>query len=565
MAQPMPSISKTTSAPEHEETVEISGSNASSVSGRPSTDLGVVRVTPRRFWLLSIGLYLGLFLSMMDASIVASSLHSIAIEFEVLISANWVALAYAVAECSCAGVFARMSDIVGRRNAFVTAHVLFLGSSLGCGFSHNLTQLVVFRTFQGLGGSGLFALSTVFMPEVCPDHLLEYACGLASIVVVIALITGPIAGGILSQYASWRWIFWVNGPLSATAMAFCFAFWPRKQDIIHVPRRPWKSFDFAGSTLLIAGVGLVVFSLQNVGVSTTDIWAKAVFIAPIVVGAACWVALFVWVYNTDCRPCGYTVMSVLPLSLFRNRVYASGTLTTLFTGFPLFLLAFSLPLRAQIVSGKTSLDSATVLLPMLGAFAVGCVVSVACSVRRNYLFETMLAGSLLCVVGSGLLTTVSGPKDDNRLLGFITIVGLGIGLSISATTGLTGIEIAPQSYASAQGIIAQARLLGGSFGISASSIYWHNQITRLVHGPVPPQVAEFLSQDHGVLSSQLKLVVEQASSSAFRDSMVISTVMSGAAVLTALMGFNCEHQDTRQKRKDLVRAHMPPPTHSDCP
>ncbi|PHH62090.1 hypothetical protein CDD81_7583 [Ophiocordyceps australis] len=499
----------------------------------------------------------------MDTSIVAASLHDIAIEFEVLISANWVAVAYVVAECSCAGVFARMSDIIGRRSAFVAAHLLFLASSLGCGFSHNLTQLVIFRALQGLGGSGLFALTTVFIPEVCPDHLIEYACGLGGIVVVLACITGPLVGGILTQYASWRWIFWINGPLCATAMAFCLAFWPRRRDIIHVPRRPWKSFDFVGSTLLVAGTVLVVFSLQNVGVATGRVWDKAVFIAPLVVGMACWAALFVWAYMTDSRPCGHKVMSAFPLSLFRNRFYASGSLTTLLMGFPLFLLAFAIPLRAQVVSGKSSLDAATVLLPMLGALAMGCIMATACNIKRNYLFETMLVGTLLSVMGCALLTTVSSPKHDNRLLGFITLVGLGLGLSISSSTGLAAIEIAPQDYASAQGILAQARLLGGSLGISVSSIYWHNQISRLVHGPVPPQVAALLSQEgHVLVSSQLRLVVEQASSRAFRDSMVMSAVVSGAAVLTALIGFHCEHQDTRQKRKDLVRAHISPLTHS---
>jgi MFS family permease len=91
---------------------------------------------------------------MMDVSIVASSLHTIAIDFNVFVSVNWVALAYTLAECSCGVVFARISDIIGRRVAFVAAEVLLLTFSLACGYSQNLGQLVAFRAFQGVGGAG---------------------------------------------------------------------------------------------------------------------------------------------------------------------------------------------------------------------------------------------------------------------------------------------------------------------------------------------------------------------------------------------------------------------------
>ena len=100
-------------------------------------------------------IYIGLFLSMMDSSIVASSLHTISIEFGVFVSVNWVALAYTLAECSCGVVFARISDIIGRRNAFAVAKTLFFGCSLACGFSQNLNQLIAFRALQGVGGAGM--------------------------------------------------------------------------------------------------------------------------------------------------------------------------------------------------------------------------------------------------------------------------------------------------------------------------------------------------------------------------------------------------------------------------
>lgn len=93
---------------------------------------------------------------MIDTSIVATSLYSIGIDFEALEEVNWVALAYTLAYLSCAVVFARISDIIGRRNAFITAYLIFFAFSLGCGFSKSLKQLIAFRALQGIGGSGMF-------------------------------------------------------------------------------------------------------------------------------------------------------------------------------------------------------------------------------------------------------------------------------------------------------------------------------------------------------------------------------------------------------------------------
>lgn len=91
---------------------------------------------------------------MIDTSIVATSLYTIGLEFEALETVNWVALAYTLSYLGCAVVFARISDIIGRRNAFIAAYVLFFAFSLACGFAQSLDQLIAFRVLQGVGGSG---------------------------------------------------------------------------------------------------------------------------------------------------------------------------------------------------------------------------------------------------------------------------------------------------------------------------------------------------------------------------------------------------------------------------
>jgi MFS family permease len=97
---------------------------------------------------------MGLFLAMIDTSIVATSLYTIGVDFKTVWSVNWVALAYSISYLSCAVTFARLSDVVGRRNAFLAAYMLFFTFSLVCGFAKSLNQLIAFRAVQGIGGSG---------------------------------------------------------------------------------------------------------------------------------------------------------------------------------------------------------------------------------------------------------------------------------------------------------------------------------------------------------------------------------------------------------------------------
>lgn len=155
-------------------------------------------------------LCLGLFLGMLDSSIVATSLFTIGTEFEALQSVNWVALAYTLSFLGCAVLFARLADIIGRRDAFILSYVTFVAFSIGCGFARNLEQLIALRTLQGMGGSGLYSITMIIFPELTPPRLKKFIASLVGIVIALSGVFGPILGGVLTYYASWRWVFWIK-------------------------------------------------------------------------------------------------------------------------------------------------------------------------------------------------------------------------------------------------------------------------------------------------------------------------------------------------------------------
>ncbi|KAL1893194.1 hypothetical protein Sste5346_006626 [Sporothrix stenoceras] len=499
---------------------------AAAPTGASDNEFPISNLAPWRFWTLSLGVGLGLFLAMLDSSIVATSLLTIGRELGSIELINWVALAYTLAYLSCAVIFARIADIVGRRNAYLAAFVIFFSFSIGCGFAKTLHQLIALRALQGIGGSGLYSLSMIIWPELSPIHMKRHIASLAGVVIGMAGVLGPILGGLLTNYVSWRWIFWINGPIGFFSMAVFALTWPNEKYLPVIERHPWSSLDIVGSVLLIAAAALVTFAFQNAGVNP-DQWNQAIFLAPLLTGIFCWAALFSWQAIVEKR---YKhIMPAFPLKLLRKHVYASATLTTLFLGFPFFAVIFTFPLRLQIVNGKSGLMAGVMLLPLLAGVSFGSALTGFLNLKHNRLFETLVVAGGLMIIGCALETTLSDSATlEAKALGFLPFIGLGLGLGASATTILAATEAPPGDHAASQGIIAQARVLGGSIGIAASSAILARQEMAKLGTVITTDVPADLTGD-----SPAAILVRQVFTQAFTENMRICAIVSAAAMVIA--------------------------------
>ncbi|KAI1203888.1 major facilitator superfamily transporter [Nemania serpens] len=504
-----------------------------------------------RLALLSIGLLTGLFLSFLDSSIVATSIFSIGTEFDDITMVNWVALAYTLSYLGCAVLLARISDVIGRKNAFVISYIIFIGFSIGCGFAQNLQQLIAFRAFQGIGGSGLYSINMITLPEIAPSRLLQVLAAVIGIVITLSSVLGPVLGGILTHYASWRWVFWINGPIGAVSLLLFLMVWPKPQYLPNLERRSWRELDYFGSSLLIAATVLVIFPFQNAG-GTTDSWGQAIFLAPLIIGLIAFSGVFAWSIFVDKR-WGDGIAAALPMSLLRNRIFALAALNTMFLGFPYILIIYAFPLRCQIVNEKDALIAGIMLLPMLGASAIGSAVSGKVNGTKDRSCETLVVASGFIVLGCGLLTTVSGSADlEPKALGFLVFVGLGFGLSASTTTMLATLQSSIRDHAPAQGIAAQVRLFGGSLGIAASSAILQTTLQAQVGGSITPQ--QISSAEAGVtkLDSNDMATIRRAYADAFRQDMQVCTIIAGIALLWALGTYSRKRLGRAERRVQQV-------------
>ncbi|KAK6198441.1 Type I Iterative PKS [Pestalotiopsis sp. IQ-011] len=359
----------------------------------------------------------------LDASIVSTSLVTISVNLSDFVNSPWVALSYLLAYMGFAVLFARLSDIFGRKALLVTAWTLFTAFSLACGLAPDMKSLIAFRAFQGIGGSGLYSLAQTGLFEVGPKDKPSLLGALIGMTLAISFVLGPVLGGSITNFCSWRWIFYIN---------------------------------------------LLVFSLQQAG-AFNYAWNSPVIIAALSISLLSWIAFVTSEVYLGRRHHPY-LRPVLPVRIISQRPFLAALSCSFFAGIQYLALIIILPERFQIVNGDSSLMAGIHLLPQLGACAFGSFLAGVVSSKRNNTAYTLIAASCLQLVGLILLSLLSDVDTEiYAQYGYQVIFGLGIGLSFASVTILTSVRSHQDDLAVAQGALAQARVFGGAIGIAVCS------------------------------------------------------------------------------------------------
>ncbi|PHH49681.1 putative transporter C3H1.06c [Ceratocystis fimbriata CBS 114723] len=439
------------------------------------------QLTRARQTVIMIGCLLGLFFSSLDAGIVSTSLVTISREFDDSINAPWVILAYLLTYMGFAVCVSRLSDIYGRRDVLLISWIIFNCFSMGCGASSSMKQLIICRAFQGIGGSGLYSLAQIAVVEMGPIRTPSLVGAMIGITLAIALVLGPILGGLISYYAGWRWIFNMNIPAGMAVSLLLTLSWPVSLREIDSPlsRYTWTSFtsiDFVGSGTLLCSSCLMIFALQQAG-SGVSMWDSPGIVTAFTFSFMCAVIFVVWQAVLGRRYFAH-IAPVFPLRLFYHRVFISCVTVTLLSGFPYFALTVAIPERFQVINGDNPLLAGLHLIPLLGSCAIGSFLAGALSSKRNNTSVTLIASSCLQLLGLGLMTTFSTANADVKpQYAFQAIIGLGVGMCFGSSTIIAALQIRNEDLASAQGAVAQARVLGGCFGLVMLTIVSHKAST----------------------------------------------------------------------------------------
>ncbi|KAK3330517.1 major facilitator superfamily domain-containing protein [Apodospora peruviana] len=477
--------------------------------------------------------------SCLDTSIVSTALVTISVDLGNSQDATWTILGYLLTYMSFAVSFSKLSDIYGRKNLLAVAWLFFSGFSILCASARTMTQLIIGRALQGIGGSGLYSLAQVCLVEQGPNRP-EVVGALVGLTLSISYVLGPLLGGAISGW-SWRGVFWINVPFGALAMIGVYTLWPEERRTKYDSRTAISKIDFIGNTLLIGATILLFFAIEQAG-SFVWQWSSPVIICSLVVSGVCWILLSIWesylFYGRSQQ-----IEPIFPLRLAVGRVYLSCLIVTLLTGFIYIALVITIPERLQIVYGDNPLGAGIHLLPMLGCCAFGSFLGGAVSKQKNLTSQTLIIASGLQVLGLGLLYGYTGPDSPTQIrfmLGFTAIYGLGVGLCFAACTMIAAIEARNDDLATAQGAVAQSRIFGGALGLAVCTVLFNEKLQRAL-GPgsgsslSPADLDELHRSPIAVvhLSAESQLEVKAVYFGAFRNQMLTMLVVAIAAALVS--------------------------------
>jgi len=379
-----------------------------------------------------------------------------------LLELVWVILAYMIASTVLVLTAGRLSDLFGRKQAFVAAFVIFAAASLGAGFSANGTQLILWRILQGIGGAFIFANGPAMVTDAFPREQLGLAMGTNTMVAAIGLVLGPVLGGALVSI-SWHWVFWFNVPL-----ALAGALWSALVLRELAGRDAERGFDLLGTLSFVIGLTGLVYGISRGGLSG---WDNALVIGSLLL-AAILLPLFVLIEHRGRSP-------MLDLDIFRNRMFAAATGAAFINGLSRFALLFLFVFYYQGAQGDDPITAGIKLAPM----ALGMLVaSPLAGIYADRHGSRMLAalGMLVTAVALALMTTLQAHSPYWQGMLWLALVGIGSGMFNSPNTAAMMGTVSVHR----RGIAAGARTMLQNTGAVISIAFVLAIVTAAVPKPV---------------------------------------------------------------------------------
>lgn len=375
-----------------------------------------------------------------------------------LLSLVWVILAYMIASTVLVLTCGRLSDLFGRKRAYVAGFLIFALASLGAGFSADGIQLILWRIVQGVGAAFLFANASALVTDAFPREQLGIAMGTNTMVAAVGLVLGPVLGGVLVAI-SWQWVFWFNVPL-----ALLGSLWGWR--ILHELAKPdsVRGFDVPGTLAFVAGLTGLVYGVSRAGLES---WTDPLVIAGLVV-AAVLLPLFVWIERRSRAP-------MLDLEIFRNRMFAAATGAAFINGLSRFALMFVFVFYFQGAQGDDPIEAGIKLTPLALGMLISSPLAGWWADRRGSRMLSAL-GMVVTAVGLAGMTVLDVHSAYWISTVWLFVVGIGSGMFNSPNTA----AMMGTVPAHRRGIAAGARMMLQNTGAILSIAFVLAVITAAV-------------------------------------------------------------------------------------
>lgn len=425
---------------------------------------------------VSIVFVAGMFMSIMDGTIVNVALPTLSREFNAAgTSIDAVVVGYLVSLAIIIPTSGWLGDRFGTKRIFLCALALFTTASALCGLATSLPMLIGFRLIQGMGGGALTPVGTAILYRTFPPEERVQVSRILNIPTVVAPATGPVLGGLLIDKLSWHWVFYVNVPIGIAAFLFGLFFLQeyRRESVGH--------FDLPGFALGGIGLALIMYALSE---GPSYGWTSAGILVTGMLGIIIMVA-FVFVELRSTHP-------ILNLRLFSNRIFRTGNLLSFFSSAGFLGLLYAAPLFLQQARGVSALTSGLTTFPE----AIGVLISTQIVTRIYPIVgpRRLLAGGLTAVAIFMALMCLIGQNTDlwlMRTLMFFTGAGMAFAFIPVQAAAFATISSAETGQASA--LFNAQRQTGASFGVALlSTVISAVGLTQVTaRGTVVPNLAAY--------------------------------------------------------------------------
>jgi EmrB/QacA subfamily drug resistance transporter len=424
------------------------------------------QVLTREILTLAAVVVLGAIMTILDATIVNVALPTLGRDFGTSIATiQWVTTAYLLAFASVIPLTGWASARLGTKELWLLSLALFTLGSLLAGLSWSIGALIAFRVVQGLGGGMIMPLGQTILAQAAGPRRMGRVMSIVGVPLLLAPIIGPVIGGALVDAVSWRWIFFVNLPVSAVAFMLAVRLLPR------VPRRGVQKLDLLGAILLPGGIALSLWGLAEVGQRGTS--TAVAPLTALVVGITL-ITSFVFHGLRTSNP-------LLDVRLFSRRGFAAASATNLALGVALFGVALLLPLYFQILRGRSPLETGLLLIPQgLGA---AVAISIAGALTDKLGARRVVpVGIVLALAGTLAYTQIGVDSAYSFLAAALFLIGAGLGATITPSMAAAFQDLEQAEIPGATSAINVVQRVAASLGTALLAVVLQRSIAANVSG-----------------------------------------------------------------------------------
>ncbi|MEE9203178.1 MAG: MFS transporter [Dehalococcoidia bacterium] len=462
-----------------------------------------------------------MFLAALDQTVVVTALPSIMQDIQLPVTkleqAMWIITGYLLGYTFAMPLMARLSDVYGRVRVYVLSLLLFMVGSVLVATADSLGWLVGARVVQAIGGGATLPVTMAIAADIFPERRRAVTLGIIGAAAEAGGVLGPLYGGLLINFAGWRWIFWVNLPLGL--LIAILVLW-----LIPATPRLRVPVDYAGGLLIAVCLALLTFGLwQEVG-NPRPLWQTAGLVA----GSLVFLAAFILRERHTPHP-------LLDLSLFRRLTFASANWAHLLVGGALIIAMVNVPLMTDTVLGQPPLEGGLRLMRLSGAIPLGAVAGGLLCGRFGYRLP-MLLGLGLTALGFYWLSGWGLDIADPAMTVHLATTGFGFGLVIAPIAAAVIDQAGEARRGVAAAVVTLSRMVGMMVGLSVLTSWGMGRYASDTSAiPFPfPQAGDSAAQAQQRLLSYQEQVTE-ATLGLFNDLFWAAAVVALLAVVPAVL------------------------------